>query len=90
MKLIDFFLFEAGGGTTPGLRPGADGGGDHKWPHHGLFGKYGGGKPKAPDTAPYPDPDSDLMAGDMAAMEEPIEPDLPESMSLEELFRYEL
>ncbi len=70
---------------TPGLRPeGPSGKNQHLFPHHGLYGKYGGGKPKAPNTSPYPDKDSDLKTGDIAAEMKPDVEELP----LEEFFKF--
>ena len=87
MKLSLLELFGVGGGV-PGLRPeGPSGANMHQFPHHGLYSKTGGGKPKASNKAPYNDKDSDLAVGDAAAEEEPDLQELPE-MKLDEFFKF--
>lgn len=69
--------------VSPGLRPtGPSGKNQHQFPHHGMYGKYGGYKPKTGDKGPYLDKDIDLVMGDEAA--EMAE----ESLSLESFFKF--
>ena len=81
MKLkLENVLLELVGG--PGLRPqGPSTANMHLYPHHGLYSKTGGGKPKASNKAPYSDKDGDLKMGDLVADETPEEEEeLPESI----------
>lgn len=83
--------------VTPGLRPeGPSGKNQHQFPHHGLYSRYGGGKPKTPDTFPYPDSKSDLATGDFSAELSDDTEDLPSTedfpdtkdLPLEEFFKF--
>jgi hypothetical protein len=59
----------------------------HHFPHHGLYGRTGGLKPKTDKFGPYGDPSADIRAGEDAAEEAPdSEEELPES--IEEFFKF--